>query len=244
MDERLLRKVRDLLKLASRGGTEHEATAAAAAAQRLMETHGIDSAMLDTGDAPAPETVGVAKDPLDVKSSAWKRQLAARLARANRCKLYRIGKELMIIGSPTRCASVRYLYAYLTREIESLAKREAYGHGRAYVHAWRIGCAARVGERVVAASAEARDQGLARAYARGGEGAIVRVSSHLATQEAEERSAAAIHQNIVKGSRAPRGPRVTSRDGYTDGKEAGNRVHLGSGPALGAGGAGQLRGGR
>jgi hypothetical protein len=244
----LLGKVRKLLTLAGdKGATEGEASNAAAAAQRLIEQHRLDTALLDEAPDEAPqadEPIEDAVDPLDTLNSrvAWRGSLASGIARANGCKMYwHGGREIKVIGAPTRVAAVRTLYAWLSREVDRLGRDAARGQGRAWGHAWRVGCAARLGERL----AEAARAGVAEAKARAvGDGvALVRVERALARIDvvAERERVNAWQKKHVKLT-AGRRATVSDSSGYSAGRAAGDRIRLTGHAALGRG-AGRLGGG-
>jgi hypothetical protein len=245
MQTDIIAKVRKLLTLAGdRGATEAEAAAAAAAAQRLIERHHLDVAALDEAAAAEPPPVEpveqAALDPEDRARARvrWRGTLASACAASQGCRVVWWGPRLMVVGVPSRAASVRYLYAYLSRAVEALAEGAAQGRGRAYAHAWRVGCAARLAERVRAeadtARTQARAETQATAYARGGEAAIVRVAAAIARDDdARERTDAYMRSMHLRAGRAAAAPRSAS--GYAAGRAAGDRVRLASGPALGAG---------
>jgi hypothetical protein len=244
----LLGKVRKLLTLAGdRGATEGEASNAAAAAQRLIEEHRLDTALLDeTPDEPAPadEPIGTERlDPLDASKSKvrWRGDLASGIARANGCRMYWSGPAVRVIGTPSRVAAVRTLYAWLSREVDRLGREAARGQGRAWGNAWRVGCASRLSERL----AEAARVGAAEAKAKAiGSGvALVRVESALARiGVAGERERVAAWQKAHLKLYAGRSTSIGSGSGYNAGRAAGDRIRLTGHAALGRG-AGRLGGG-
>ena len=239
----IMERIRKLLVLAERG-SEHEAAAAAAAAQKLMSTHRLTEAILavDT-DSKDEEIADVVMEGFPKRAVHWKGTLASMLSRANGCTVYwdrsARGLELRFLGTESVSTTVCQLYCWLVAEIDRLAAREAVGMGKAYAHAWRLGCATRIGDRVLEAAKQSREAaeteakaiavleagesgtGLARVNA-----ALVRLQSDMArVQEAAKRL------KLRKGA-----PTKTSNlDGYVDGFIAGNRVNLSGAASLGAG---------
>jgi len=141
-------------------------------------------------DRPIDEEIQKA-DPLDQSTNAimWKAVLADGLAKANGCRTYnerrRSGTAISIVGPESRVAAVRYLYLYLCAEIERLAKQYA-GFGRAWLHAWRVGCATMISQRLHAACEEAREEALRNAGTADQRGvALVRVNAGLARLDAQ-----------------------------------------------------------
>lgn len=233
--EKILTRVRNLLKLAEGGANEHEAAAAASAAQKLIEAHKLDEAMLDAsadeGREPE-EPVREWEDPLDAAKSkiAWKGSLASGIARANGARIFWRGPSIRIVGAPSNVATVRYLYMYFVREIERLAKQYA-GNGRSWMHAWRCGVADMISTRLKEARNEARTE--AQAATTGT--ALARVNAGIAKLDARD---AAVGLYVDKNLRLRKGRATTVRStgGYSQGQRDGKSVNVASGgPALGAG---------
>lgn len=260
--EAIYRKVRALHRLANdRGATEHEAAAAASAMQKLIEQHRLDMSALDASESAAEreeaaERVGVQTDPLDEqkKGVTWRGLLAGSIARANGCKVFwdhgvrnnadgRLERvtRLCVIGTPSRASAVRYLYAWLSREVDRLGAEAARGRGRSYGNAFRVGCVERVGARLEAAARDGRREAEreARKAADGNSTALVRIDSRLARLEQEVDAVREVERNL--GLRSAGSFRITNSGGYSAGRAAGDRVNLGSGPALGRGAAGAIR---
>jgi len=232
--EKILDRVRNLLRLAQGGANEHESAAAAAAAQRLLEAHRLDQAMLNVAEERQAEEVGVSPDPLDKSKILvrWKNVLANGVARANGCRSYYDRRKglLQIVGAPSDVSAVRYLYLYLTREIDQLAARYA-GKGRAWIHAWRVGCVETVIERLKSAREEGRLE--AGAAAQSGGVSLARVNqglAGLARIEAQEASVLrwATANLVTKNVRRA----YVDPSGYSTGKVDGKNVNVASGPRL------------
>jgi hypothetical protein len=147
--EEVIQKIQKLLRLAQSDNI-HEAALAAAHAQRLMEEHRIEQASLDyEPDRESEEEVedfsmkGAPLDAADHSVSAWRGRLGVIVADSQQCKVYYINvggrKEFHIIGRPTDVEAVRYLYAYLKREIERLCQRDGKGCGMVWRNQFRMG---------------------------------------------------------------------------------------------------------
>lgn len=268
-DARVLAKVRKLLTLAGNGAaTEGEASNAAAAAQRLIEEHRLDEALLDAGesseaDVPPPldEPIRNDHDPVDKLKSrvAWRGSLAQGIANANGCRMFwRAGRTIHVIGTPSRVAAVRTLYAWLSREVDRLGSEAARGRGRAYGHAWRVGCAERLAERLGEAArqgaAEAKAKALQRLQAETG-GAIT--STSMTGLARIEKATARVNPETERARvnawmnasgftlKKPKGrTQISNASGYAAGKDAANQIRLTGHAALGRGAAGKLGGGR
>lgn len=244
-DENLLDKVKKLLRLAERTNSEGEAAAAAAAAQKLIERHKLDVAALDLSEAHEAPVEAPEKATLDGAEGrrnkcAWRGSLASGIARANACRVYWTGPRLQIVGAPSDVATVRYMYAYLVREIDRLA--ETKSGGKAWLHAWRMGAVATVSQRLRDAREEARREARAEAQASGaGAGAaIVRVNAGIARIERAESAVEAIMaaMRLRTARRAP----VRSWGAYEQGRADGATIRIAAGAPLGAGAAGNIKG--
>lgn len=239
----IMERIRKLLVLAERG-TEHEATAAAAAAQKLMATHRLTEAILAVDTDAKDEEVGTfAMDDFAKRAVPWKGALAARLCFANSCEAFWFrtarGLELRIIGTETVSNTVRQLYCWLVAEIDILATKEARGKGKAYANAWRLGCAIRIGARVEEAAKAARMEAVFEAKATaaleaGEPGAgLARVDAALAKLQFDAAKIQEVKKklHLRKGSSA----KTSSPEGYAAGYAAGNRVNLQGSASLGEG---------
>lgn len=241
--EKILEKVRNLLRLAGDKGNENEAAAAAAAAQKLIERHRLDMAMLDEGadDRPSAEEVRECEDPLDRGKAiiAWKGKLAGGLCAANGCRNFWRSGCLIIVGAPSDVQTVRYLYAYFVREINRLAKQYA-GNGKSWTHAWRVGCASIIAERLRKAAEEARNDARGEAQSADERGvALVRVDAGIARIDARS----AVATKYLEGLKLTKTKTVVrANGGFQQGQIDGRHVQMAGGSAaLGAGVAGSLR---
>jgi len=141
----IIDKVRKLLRLAE-SPNANEAAAAAAKAQQLIDENNLSAALLalDSGASESDEPI---EDfykkgaPLDVQPLAhrWRSQLAGTIARANACRIYLVGGKIALVGRPSDAETVRYLFAYLTREVERLCERDGKGCGRTWRNNYRLG---------------------------------------------------------------------------------------------------------
>lgn len=135
--QKLLAKVAHLRALAARAGTQAEAEAAAAAADKILTEHRLHEVEIPTGEEPCER-----HEPLDAMRSysAWKGILAYSLAKHYGCYMYRERtwqkQSFPIFGRKSDAEIVRYMYAWLVLEIDRLASRE---HGKAAKNAFRLG---------------------------------------------------------------------------------------------------------
>ena len=142
----ILTKVARLRALAANAGTQAEAEAAAAAAERIIALYQIDEACLDMADptrAEEPAEGSALWEGSSVK--VWLNMLADGLCRDHGCAILiekkvqgrkTLSTRLRFAGTPNDMELVRYMFAWLSLEIDRLARRE---HGRAAINAFRVG---------------------------------------------------------------------------------------------------------
>lgn len=234
----VIEKIRKLRALAQSSNV-HEAAAAAAAASRLLQEHELAEAEVEAAGQAPTESAARAELPLDEygnQISAWRNQLAGTLKRMHGCAGWvdrhrnpstgRIDRQRdVIVGRPSDVATVRYLYAWLTTEIERLAAAQGRGKGRAWAHAFKLGAVVGIREKLEEAAAVTR--------AAATSSALVVVDRRLAESRALRPSAL----------RPARRPTMSDGSGYHSGKRAGAAIHVGKALATG-GGAALALGGR
>ncbi len=184
----ILDTVRKLLRLAE-SPNAHEAASAAAKAQSLIDQHNLSTALLALDSAaPTPdepiEDFGKKGAPLDSRPQLdrWRSTLAATICGANGCRVYRSGGTLAIVGRPSDAETVRYLYAYLVREVEQLCERDGRGCGRTWRNNYRLGVVDTIARKLRAERETFRAEQRQLAAAAGSL-ALVRVNSALARVE-------------------------------------------------------------
>lgn len=141
---KIVSRVRKLLAL-SRSANPHEAAVAAAHAQRLVEAHRLDSAILaaEPGDDDR-WAVRLHDDALDAgaRLATWKVDLAMVVAEANACRvvLFREGAvtTIKVVGAAEDAKVVRAVYRWLRTEVDRLVRgtairgrvaRDSFRHG-------------------------------------------------------------------------------------------------------------------
>lgn len=163
--EKVVDRIRRLLRL-STSSNPNEAAVAAALAQELMARHRIESArLLPAGEA---ENIRDHRDaPLEASKRLrpWKIELAGVVARANGCRIYLLerGKEseVILVGRTEDAELVRVLFAELVVRVESATRSGTEGRDRAFCNAFRLGAVTTIEERLRLANAEARNAALA-----------------------------------------------------------------------------------
>jgi len=238
--DRVIDKVKKLLRL-STSDNVNEAAAAAARAQSLMDEHRIDQAMIDvsdTGDDEPAEADEKVSDhdhePVEVGRAiaTWKGQLLMAVCGVNACKCYRgyqphdgrYVRNLCIIGRPSDVAMVRHLYAYLAHEIERLCRKENRSYGRTWMNSFRLGAVSEVSRRLRLTAKSAQDEkrkalaGNTKALAVL-DRALVRIEKRTTDVEKWAKE----HMNLRSRSSGR-----SNRDwsGYEAGKEAGRSINL------------------
>lgn len=151
-------KASKLLKL-SESSNPNEAALAAQRAQEILTRYKIDATMLSLDSNEPEEEIGEG-DTLEEgnkQMASWKLSLASHVARANSCRAYQSGASIGIVGRPTDIEKVRYLYAMLSIEIESLTKRDAKGKGRSYATEYRYGVVAAIADKLKEAKAKVEE---------------------------------------------------------------------------------------
>ncbi|MEQ1565975.1 MAG: DUF2786 domain-containing protein [Myxococcota bacterium] len=146
-------RVRKLLALAGSPNV-HEAAAAAARAQRLIEAHRLEG-WFAAPDAPDPDPIVDGwHEPLEVarRIRKWKVALAAGLADANDCLVYtgraEDGERVVLVGRGADRVVVAELYTWLARRIEWLSATHGAGKPRAWHESFRVGAVDAVLERM------------------------------------------------------------------------------------------------
>lgn len=228
-----LERVQKLLRLA-KSDNANEAATAAAMAQRLIDLHKLDVAALK--DESAAEPIEDKHEPIDRQYSTWRARLAVNIATLNGAKCYRDGKALCLVGRKSDVQTVRYLYQWLTQEVERLADNQPSGLGKTWYNNFRLGVIETLIVRLEEQKKATEKEAMTNAFNTGGQlaasnvgAAIVRVAQDSAAVEkwAED------NMKLRRGS--------SSRSNYDDGarqqgRRAGHSVGLGgNGRSMGAG---------
>lgn len=156
----ILDRVRKLLALATSPNV-HEAAAAAARAQSLIERHRLEGLLLGQPEAD-PVTDG-ADSPLERarKLRTWRIVLAQALAEHAGCVAYSAetsqGQELRLVGRAADREAARVLWDWLVEQIQWLSATEGEGRSRAWHEAFRVGAVETIAERLRQARAGVRE---------------------------------------------------------------------------------------
>lgn len=213
MDEReaTLDRVRKLLALAG-SPNPHEAAAAAARAQALIDAWRLGPWLAADPVAGAEPVIDDRDAPLDVarRLRPWRVALAGALARANGCVVYTLqtGDEerLILVGRDGDRAAVHALWAWLLRRVEWASATAGPGRSRHWHEAFRVGAVDTVAERLAARHAEA---------------GLVPIAAAIAAREVAVQRFVHEHLRLTPG----RGLRVDGR-GYRAGRRGGVTIPL------------------
>jgi hypothetical protein len=234
---KILDRVAKLMRL-SKSTNEHEAANAASLAAELMIEHQISEAQI------ASATGADAADPLNLVNAfeskskvSWRTSILSGLCYAFGVYLVTDRRErgtvkLMISGKTSAVDTVLYMFPYLCAETDRLADdlypSRGTGTPRTWKHAFRLGCAATIRDRLVAQ----KDSQVAQARAAGL--SLMRIDQAIAL--AKDHCVANMLGKGDKLSKSGSKSAYSNRDGFAAGKEAGKRVAIGrSGQALGTG---------
>jgi hypothetical protein len=150
-----LDKVRKLLALA-RSTNVHEAAAAAARAQELIERYRLGELLKAEQSAAADP---VEEEVLETarRQRRWKTVLAARLAEVNCSVAFvrQVGRERQIVlaGRAADRSAVRSLWDWLVPQLEWLSATHGEGHDKRWHDDFRIGAVETIAARLAAAGA-------------------------------------------------------------------------------------------
>lgn len=254
MNEKIVDKIKKLLRLADSANV-NEAATAAGAAQRLMETYQIDQAMVALEDDDAPGG-NVEDEPIRhfdddealhvwSRLASWKLQLAWAIAAENGCRTFqshvyshergRYLRTIGIVGRPSHVATVRYLFTYLMAEIDRLCRTSARGKGRTWANSFRLGAVHEVRKRLAQARLKARDE--AREKLAGDSVALVRLDQALARIDKFRDTVDAWMKEKMNLHASSASRHQTDRDAWYEGRDAGRGIDLGAGSSgsIGAG---------
>lgn len=229
-DPRIVEKLRKLLAL-TKSDNLNEASVAAGVAARLAAQHDIELAELEAAEPNAPrEPIEKDVDPVYTcgRRIRWKSRLLGGLATAHHCLFhYRDtigGLAACLAGRPSDVATIRYLFAWISTELERLVRKSGYT-GAARTD-WLLGAARGVLDRMTAERAAVHQTATSTA--------LVRVEERGAELDAAKRQ---LFPDWFKSDGKERSgrsysARPVSASAYEAGQRAGRNLHTGA--ALGA----------
>ena len=231
---KIIDRIAKLLKLAEgKGTTPAEAATAAAQANRLMLKHNINQATVDGVDLDPSMLEAIERGVLweGGRIVSWRMELACGVARLNQCRVLihaatrptharpERRAHLSIIGRPSNSAVVSYLFTFLAREIDRLAKAADHGweSARSFRNSFRVGAVRTVLTRL----SEDRDEQRREARFAKQSAALVLVDKHdtdVAAYTKRHASSGTYH-----------GGAGSSSAGAKAGRSAGERIAIRSG---------------
>lgn len=220
----IIEKVQKLLSL-SKSSNANEAAAAAAKANELLDKHRLSLADLETS---IEEDVEVAEEDNEYlyqtgRTTPWKVELANVLTEHYGVIYYnevawkngRHFTQYRMVGRPSDMSIVKYMYAWLSMEVERLSKQEAKGKGRVYVGSYQKGFVAGVASQLrlsrIEIRKEASSSALVKIDARGSEAEAMLQKLHPKLKYVEDKSSVQINYHA-----------------FGLGKKRGEEIHLGT----------------
>lgn len=148
----VIAKVNKLRELSKNNPNQHEAQAAAAAADRLISQHQLSEMDLQIKDSRAAESIEIISEALFTSGRVmlWKSQLAVILCNHYGCEVFvstvssdsgRRGTEkaYKVVGRRSDFDIVKYMFTWLSELITECCKNEASGMGHAFSQNYAIG---------------------------------------------------------------------------------------------------------
>lgn len=241
--ESILAKIKKLQALAAKNSNQHEAAAAAAKAQALLFEHNLTAADVETNEPAPHDPYGRVEHTLEGANRTtvqWRRSLLYVIASANFCTtIYHPGTTRMnVIGKRSNVETVLYLNSVLVREIERLAieaARSVLSDRSAYMVSFCRGAVATIHTRLQAQREESERQATTMSGAmdsgRASKNALI-----LRTAAQDLKNAVAhFYPGGLRTTKTR--SRISSADGFNDGKRAGHGIamHRGVGSRSAAG---------
>jgi hypothetical protein len=233
----IIAKIQKLMALANHASTNvNEAATAAARAQALLFEHKISMIDLEASTGTAPERVGQLN--VDGKGKglvAWQSQLMNAIAYGFYCRLVttkvvvdgKLVSRMCVIGKPSDTQTVAYMFSYLKNEIDRLCDIDGKNMGGLFRNSFRFGAVAELQRRM-------KEQRMKQ------EAGTVTGTALAIIKSGDADLAAYVKSQWSRVTSSKANVKVTRRDAYQAGATAARDIHLGTGPALGAG-AKQLR---
>jgi hypothetical protein len=236
---KIIELIAKLKRLSVDNPNKEEAALAAARMQELATKYKIEQAeILDAEEDKLEINQHEFYTEKGIRFSRWKLAIAYRLAKINGCAAIRSqGYEyknikvkepakVIIVGTEEAVQIVKYMFAYIVREIERLSKialnkyNEELGKfgkgGKSYANAFKVGA----GDAVVSRLNKQRWN------------IVKHNETALAVIDKEYNESAEWMRRHFTIKKAPCSVRATSHEGYSDGRNAGSKIGLGGGKGL------------
>lgn len=225
--DQIIDKVIKLLALAEgKGTTAAESSAAAAQAQKLMLKYQISEFKISERENKPKEEILIDKQfCVGGKIITWKLNLISGISKYNSCKILINSRQgnssLFMFGTKSNMQICKYLFTYLSKEIERLTECSKTPYGvsvRSFKNSFRVGAALEVVRRLK----ESKEDSLQEIINEGSSStALVKLNSH------EIEVGLVTDKYAGKGSYKQIG--AQSYHGYNAGKEAGGKIPINKG---------------
>lgn len=203
-NESIAFKIRQLLKLAEKTTFPEEAASATAKASALMDKYKITLGAVDQIEKENPQIFQDSPlnedDMNDRRRTRWKSSLALLLSMNHGVYMYTSGPRFICVGTPNNVATVRYLYSYCVKQIDSLTAQLCRGQGRTYANNFRLGCV----DAIALALKNEREKTFAEARAEAcakGSTELALVNRSILALQQEQKTAEALAKEKVPGLR-------------------------------------------
>ncbi len=218
IDKSIIEKINKLLALAN-SSNENEAAVAAQKASLLLTQYNLSLADLGSDDLTDITELVV---ETTTRFISWKMLLLGGIAEANGCQAFRnnYNGNMRLIGSYASLIVCQNMYEYLSKTIEQRAKYRQ-GRGRAYLNAFRVGCATRLSQRLAEQRSEIENNGIAGNSETPQTPAIV-------VRSMFEKSEAAVAEYLKRqGFKIKtKSAQLSSESGFNSGYKAGDQISL------------------
>ena len=221
-DEKVIEKVAKILALKANAGTEEEAQAAAAMAQKMAFKYNLDLEAIESGTKGVGRRE-VIRGTIDVGRAGWSRSLLSVVAMNNFCRVVTHGDSPIctVVGERHNLLITDYIYAFVVYEINRLAdaawtnrdRRAVYEPVQTYKRGFREGAVVGV------STALSRQRNDDMNNVQGGRALVI-----VKDQQVEE----ALHQ-FFPNLRAGRSRTVRYGQGYDLGYEKGRQIQINKG---------------
>jgi hypothetical protein len=149
-------KARKLMRL-GQSANEHEAAAALAAAQAILDRHEILQADLGDLDADHEPDGELGEHDWQAGETPWKRALGNAIARANGCTLYYMGGTCYVVGRRALAERALDIIRATAAEVDRLGAQYARGKGRRAGRSFRLGAVYAIRQQLRAEAARTRE---------------------------------------------------------------------------------------
>jgi hypothetical protein len=221
INSKVIEKIKKLLAL-SQSPNEHGAALAAEKVSVLLAQYNLSYSDIDgEEDIDAIEVVLEAGKSF----SSWKKILLSGIARSNGCYLLvrttTDKKELILIGVDLNIIVCQQLFEYLTQTIERLCQ-DHKGKGKLFLGQFRLGCAARLGEKLYKQRQEMEQGGITSTSESVSVSALAVQSMY---KNYDQKNDQYIKQSGMKTSNRSIATKV-SGDGFNEGYSEGDSINL------------------